>query len=609
MDTAPRNNDPASRFFAEHIQKHLEAGYDPKLARIFGEQELLSLTIDEYVERIKESGSGHLAVHNAKREFLDLILKKGYLSPTMVARAFARTEGDKEGESFRQANYLGSSTALHFSIDEPFIANGDIALVVAIEAILENKSFLSIPIASVGERGTGNDMTVSGNTEDPEDQSNKFFIDALGILFIPKSARFYMATRRPILRNENWNEEENPTLSANELISILRKEGVPVPRRIYFYDGDSIQKGIQQFLKEKGLLMPSKDKKITSSAPVVPKYKRGNGQFSHFDPQGRGQYFSVKKKLQKSSETILAKPLDSPETSFELTVNEVSDETEREEILGKYFSDESNVKRIIEGYGAVYEGKPLISEGFTECSAVVAISEISVSLSHVPPVFVPKDIFNIFAKYFPKSEKLRLISIVANLREKNEMGEHLRGKGWKIVDNENISLELEWEKQMWSVAVDPEVNSIFIKYRMSSADPYMVKRVRFQSSYNSTLHQESQAVFEASDYMPVGFRNIQKIMENRGYKVSEWDCKTMVDGFNKTPLQWIGGNHKIRERIFVYHEGVVTEIDIHSPQTILGILKGLVKDLNGVYLILTFDEKLENHIGSASLYQVDLRYS
>jgi hypothetical protein len=284
------------QWFAQHIAKHVEDSYDPELAQIWSERELSDLTIEEYAQRIKERGSGHFLIHCAKREFLDLVLRKGYFAPTLAAYAFAKAEEDPEAQEYRSHNYLVASSALHFSADEPYLQNSAIGFVTSIEAILENKSFMSIPLDFVGEKGTNNDMTVSGKIENPNDESNKFFVDSLGILFIPKSQRGYMRVFKNTERmaTENWNEEETPTISIEEFILDLRERGLPVPKRIYFYDGNSIKDGFQQFLVEYGLTIPPPKKKISVSAKITPSYKRGSSYF-HYSPSGEGEYFSIKK--------------------------------------------------------------------------------------------------------------------------------------------------------------------------------------------------------------------------------------------------------------------------------------------------------------------------
>lgn len=275
----PNENIEVPRFIGDSV----ELENKPELAEKWAEDELRNLSVEKYIERIRESGSGHIVTHNTKHEYLGTLLKKGCFTPTLIA----------DGKVNVKANHLVPSSALHFSVDEFYMGQEEIGFIASIEAIIENKAFLSIPLEHIGDKGTNNDMTVSGTVENAEDESNRFHVDSLGVLLIPADTRVYKEGGKYIGKYENWNEDETPTISIEDYIRGLRDAGHSVPTRIYFYKGRSLEEGLRQFLDEHDLLIPPKDKKVTTSAPVSFLYKRGEGQFSHFSPSGEGSYFGV----------------------------------------------------------------------------------------------------------------------------------------------------------------------------------------------------------------------------------------------------------------------------------------------------------------------------
>ncbi len=304
----------------ENILRHIAPEHKPELAEIWKGERLKNLGIEEYVERIKNSGSGHLATHLTHTAFLDIILKRGYLVPTQHAYEISKEEGEEFRFEPTGQGRMVASKALHFSLDELYTRRGAVFL-SAIESLLENKTIMGLPLDHIGTandpklKGTTdgqlNEMTVSGYSEDPRDPSNKFFIDELGVLLIPKHMRVYLKTGQPIDENsdKSWEqlkkeghvlvsgtgEEHVPEATIEELVETLRKLDYPVPKRIYFYSAGTAEKGLREFLDKHGLTLPDKSKPITTSGDIVFSHRNGVGGFTHFSPDGEGLYFKVAK--------------------------------------------------------------------------------------------------------------------------------------------------------------------------------------------------------------------------------------------------------------------------------------------------------------------------
>jgi len=290
----------------DHIKNQINEEHNPQLAELFSEQAISQLSLDEFMQRVVEHGSGHFAIHRGKLNFLDLYLRHGYILPTGLTYSHAEA-GRYEWRPPSHNERFIPSTALHFSVDRLYSGSfkRGVALVCPIETIVENKAVQGIPLEFIkssdsefGSEAVKNDMPVSGLDKDNLSEDRRFYIDKLGVLLIPKdliAIREKDGTIRYLEDHENWNEEETPSITVEDHIEEIKKMGLPCPEKIFFYTGN-LQSGVQQLFEHYKLEIAPPEQKIKISAPIKFKYRKGEygTGLGYYSPSGKGDYYSIK---------------------------------------------------------------------------------------------------------------------------------------------------------------------------------------------------------------------------------------------------------------------------------------------------------------------------
>jgi hypothetical protein len=296
------------------------------------------------------------------------------------------------------------------------------------------------------------------------------------------------------------------------------------------------------------------------------------------------------------------------ESAPNFVLEDVLDKLESKKIFDKYFAKNSKIDWIAQGNGKVYEGKPLVSDSFTQCTAIIASSKRSLLLHHIEPWNIRPGGLNNFIKYFPKDDPINIAYLTRDDSSPSTIDWKLKEEDWKIRSSKSIMLEQEKERLRWSIAVDPETNQVFVKYGNEGMEG-PIKKMRLWGEYDHTLHIDSKAKFEASDYMPNGFRDVQKLLKERNYKLGELEVEEMRAGFDLNPRQWINRNDGQKRKLEVYHDGIMTEIDIDSQKSIAELIYPLIKGAKVMGLVKSMeyplDEKYEQYDGFAFLYLIN----
>lgn len=291
----------------------------------------------------------------------------------------------------------------------------------------------------------------------------------------------------------------------------------------------------------------------------------------------------------------------------EQSLEDMLDPEEKAHIIERYFSENSDRQMVYQGDAAIYEGKPIASESFTRCSALIAISERSFSLSHVEPGDVRREIYNGFKKYFPKEEELNLTWISRDDSWPNDVGAHLSSSGWNIKDRQYLRFHQNNLGQRWEIAVDPTTQMAYVKFGFD--DEITIKKLPLSNIYNHDLHEQSREKFESLDYMPPGFRDIQRMMEEENYFVRENDIEREITDIDITPQEWLTERKSdLKRALRIYHNGSMSEIDITSASTLRELMQQMNSGYQNVYLVEAMDyppnEKYQGRNGFVFLYPV-----
>ncbi len=196
-------------YYGERIKcfegKKQASAWDPK--------QINSDNVEGYLKRMLVFGSGHFATHITNSELLKTILQQGYLMP----RVYVQHHMDLEGNGSRLAY---PTESLHFIIDSVLERWKDskVAFFAAVEPLLEHKAYPYLP-------ESGREWEVTGFSASAYDKSNRFYINELGIIFVPRE----------------WQEDKE----FQELLSSLAYRP-----RIYYYEGTTVQEGIKNLIEK-----------------------------------------------------------------------------------------------------------------------------------------------------------------------------------------------------------------------------------------------------------------------------------------------------------------------------------------------------------------------
>jgi hypothetical protein len=266
---------------------------------------------------------------------------------------------------------------------------------------------------------------------------------------------------------------------------------------------------------------------------------------------------------------------------FKAVMEDLIDDVEIKEIDEKYFSEESKADYVGQGDAKLFDGKPLISDSFTNCSALVTVSKRSFALSHIEPSGVRSWIGNMHDKFFPKDELTQFIYI-SDFRS-------LRiDSGWKMANVNQIDLKQGGgHPPRWAIGVDPVDAVVYVKYK-KEGKKVTIGKIVLPKIYDHELHKQSGELFESLDYMPKEFREMQRYFEARNYGLSESDLFWNRLEYNKN-LQQLAKETESERKIFLFQGHEFTELDNNSTEPLGKILASLCKKISDVYIVEVFD--------------------
>lgn len=290
---------------------------------------------------------------------------------------------------------------------------------------------------------------------------------------------------------------------------------------------------------------------------------------------------------------------------YQMVFESVTNDSEAKEIQKKYFSSDSQCDFVSQGGNNVYEGKPLVSDDFNLCGALIAISERSLSLSHIEPGDVRDRVFKNFNKFYPKTEPITFLYVARKGSLSNDIDYELEQSGWSIKEVQSLLIDEGKKYDEWSIAVDPKINYVFVKYKFGTKT--VIKKIRLPNLYDHDIHNQSNDLFDSQDYMPKGFREIQRFFESQNYSLKEIGLIAGSQDFSVNPKEWTKGKDKVE--LSLYKDGSFLDIDIQSGEPLEDILKTMTKDGKTLYLVkkcdYISDKKYKGYEGFVFLYPLE----
>ena len=232
-----------------------EVTNDPQTARRWSPKMVKIYSKDDYARETRASG-GHYASHVILPMLAEEIIKQGYLTPRIITEAFQGISQQLGKDDSGIYRLIVPSFALHFTINDVYedSIRGEykqqIAFVCSLGVLLENKVYYVSPFRKsriTGELEGQEDFPVTGLSNSLFDKTHRFDIDELGMLFIPAARR-------------------------QEFEELFARVG-RLPRRVHFYEEDTLKEGIEDFFKIDSINLP-----VQISGPVEYFDERGNGK-------------------------------------------------------------------------------------------------------------------------------------------------------------------------------------------------------------------------------------------------------------------------------------------------------------------------------------------
>jgi hypothetical protein len=288
------------------------------------------------------------------------------------------------------------------------------------------------------------------------------------------------------------------------------------------------------------------------------------------------------------------------ERAQDIELLEITDPLEIQSIMDAYFSPEAetNVTRVYEDRSVVYEGKPLVSLSFSECSGHIFISQRSIVVSHVGFSGLG-EVMKKLTKYLPKEEPVEQIDIT-QYRTPNFGAAEFRDSGWTDVHNTTINLEKDTETD-WNMAVDPAICKGYVAH--GKGENKHLLKFDLPNIYDPELHVASKEVFKSLEYMPKGFREIEEQMFEAGYETPETALR-LAETFSypTTPDAWVAQVKSPPANTYIYTDRRITPYSKGMPFDFSDEAKSQIENREGylfpsrdnpIYLFTTRDYATE----------------
>jgi hypothetical protein len=206
-----------------------------------------------------------------------------------------------------------------------------------------------------------------------------------------------------------------------------------------------------------------------------------------------------------------------------------------------------DVTIVGQGGFEIHDGKPLLSESFVECSGVIFESERALGMVHIDPnEFWQKKIPKI-KKYF-EGEPTKII-LAKGDRAWRPDDINYWVKQMNIPLTESFILEIPSKQSRWKMVYDPTNSHVYV--HTSSGDVHAVLEYNIgESTYSLQAHNESKNFFESRDYMPKGFRDMEKHFTDLGYLIND----RQFDSWGRNPEKPAGKELTMVEgsRVFIW---------------------------------------------------------
>ena len=218
------------------------------------------------------------------------------------------------------------------------------------------------------------------------------------------------------------------------------------------------------------------------------------------------------------------------------------------------------------GFG-LYEGKPLQSDGFTRCSAVILESSRSIGLIHVDPNDWWLSKSGKIKKYF-ENEVTKIILVEGDSAWRPE-DIYFRLKQMNIPVNESRVIKVpSGVRYWWDLAYEPTTGTLSVHCAPEQPKHTLFRYDTGASRYSVEENKKSQEFFESRDYMPKGFREAQKHFKNQNYKLDEYMFEDWKRDADKTAKEALRFKEREGEIIVIWtpKSGFVEKIATENTQ-------------------------------------------
>jgi hypothetical protein len=208
---------------------------------------------------------------------------------------------------------------------------------------------------------------------------------------------------------------------------------------------------------------------------------------------------------------------------------------------------QENTTIVPQGDFRLYEGKSFVSEGFVQCSGVVLESGRALGMMHLDSLDKWYRHLKKIEKYFAgESTKIILAKGDFEQRARHIYG-YLKEKGVPIA--ESIVLDIPSKLPSWDMAYDPEKSRVYVHVTPDGVHTFFEYDIG-PKLYSEKAHEESKEFFESRDYMPTGFREMEKYFTGLGYKIDEARFEQYGRDARKTVREELRFTEK--DKIFVW---------------------------------------------------------
>ncbi|MFA5987203.1 MAG: hypothetical protein WC797_00945 [Candidatus Paceibacterota bacterium] len=261
----------------------------------------------------------------------------------------------------------------------------------------------------------------------------------------------------------------------------------------------------------------------------------------------------------------------------------------------------------------MFDGRPFESRGFVECHALLVESPKALSWSHVEPNGINGNQARVLKKFFSGLGPVQAVVVQGKAAFRPEDSWYHLGQMKIDCASKNVINAPVGVDGRWGIICNQARGKIFVAGRAKEGG-YNVNEYSVSSIFSEEENAKAQKLFESRDYMPLGFRFLEKYFSERKFKIGEYSLWEKVIDVDEDPKTIFTPQQE--EQLFVWNprDGLI-EMDYSNQGSFADLVREYWVPPTSLLVVRTLlDKNMDpkfmkgyisgGTIGSAVVYEV-----